>query len=138
LKTAYGQVELIALAKKVHSDLLVSTSSLGDGVCPKEVARATDFILIHFNSTKVEDIPARIKVLREYGKPIVCNEDAKSGEEGAKAAEACIANGASWGLMLEKLNQHFPFTFKGAADDEKVYAALKVLTTAEKSPSRPR
>jgi len=59
----------------------------------------------------------------------VCNEDAKAGEAGAKAAEACVANGASWGLMAEKVNQHYPFVFRGAADDKKVYAALKALTS---------
>jgi CubicO group peptidase (beta-lactamase class C family) len=48
---------------------------------------------------------------------------------GAKAAEACVASGASWGLMAEKVNQHYPFAFLGAADDEAVYAALKALTS---------
>src|SRR5262249_48894070 len=129
LKTAAGQVELIRLAKKVHPDLLVSTSGLGDGAIPTEVARAADFLLIHFNSTKLDDIPARIEALKKFGKPIVCNEDAKSGSAGAKAAQLCVANGASWGLMLEKLNQHYSFTFRGAADDEVVYATLKKLTT---------
>jgi CubicO group peptidase (beta-lactamase class C family) len=128
LKTAEGQVELIGLAKKTHPGLLVSTSGLGDGAIPAEVARAGDFLLIHFNGVKAEDIPARIKALREFGKPIVCNEDPKTGAAGAEAAQLCVANGASWGLMEEELNQHFPFSFKGAADDEAVYAALKKLT----------
>jgi CubicO group peptidase (beta-lactamase class C family) len=129
LKTAGGQVELIGQAKKTHPDLLVSTSGLGDGTVSKEVARAADFLLIHFNGTKIEDIPARIKALKQFGKPVVCNEDAKTGTTGAKAAEACVANGASWGLMAEKVNQHYPFAFRGAADDEAVYAALKALTS---------
>ncbi len=129
LRTAAGQVELIKLAKKAHPDLLVSTSGLGDGAVPRDVARASDFILIHFNGTKLGDIPARIKALKDFGKPIVCNEDTKSGDAGARAAETCVANGASWGLMLEKLNQHYPFTFGGAADDPVTYAALKKLTS---------
>jgi CubicO group peptidase (beta-lactamase class C family) len=129
LRTAVGQVELIGLAKKTHPDLLVSTSGLGDGTVPKEVARAADFLLIHLNSTKTEDIPERIKAMKEFGKPVVCNEDARVGASGAKAAEVCVANGASWGLMVEKVNQHYPFAFRGAADDEAVYAALKALTS---------
>jgi CubicO group peptidase (beta-lactamase class C family) len=129
LRTAAGQVELIGLAKRIHPDLLVSTSGLGDGTVPREVARAADFLLIHFNGTKTEDIPARVKALQEFGKPVVCNEDAKVGAAGAKAAEVCIANGASWGLMAEKVNQHYPFAFEGAADDKAVYAALKALTS---------
>jgi hypothetical protein len=51
------------------------------------------------------------------------------GAQGAKAAELCVTNGASWGLMLERTNQRFPFTFNGAADDAIVYAKLKELTS---------
>src|SRR6185312_3010229 len=46
-------------------------------------------------------------------------------------AEACVNHGASYGLMLEKLNQHFPFSFNGAGDDPVFYAHLKALTTTE-------
>src|SRR6185436_14096322 len=91
LKTAAGQVELIALAKKVHPGLLVSTSDVRSGVVPKEVARAADFVLVYFNGTKADDIPARIKALREHGKPVVCHEDTKTGDAGARAAELCVA-----------------------------------------------
>jgi len=117
LKTAVGQVELIQLAKKTAPGLLVSTSGLGHGRIPEEVAHACDFILPHLNSTKVEDIPDRLAALKEYGKPVVVNEDDKVGRQGAKAAEVCVANGVSWGFMALKVNQHFPFVFKGVADD---------------------
>jgi hypothetical protein len=60
---------------------------------------------------------------------VVCNEDTKTGDMGAKAAELCVSAGGSWGLMLEKVNQHYPFTFRGAADDETVYGTTKKLTT---------
>jgi CubicO group peptidase (beta-lactamase class C family) len=129
LRTAAGQVELIGLAEKTHPGLLVSTSGPGDGTVPQEVARAADFLLVHFNDTKLEDMPARIKALQVFGKPVVCNEDAKVGAAGARAAAVCVAHGASWGLMAEKVNQHYPFAFRGAADDEAVYAALKALTS---------
>jgi CubicO group peptidase (beta-lactamase class C family) len=129
LRTAAGQVELIGLAKKTYPGLLVSTSGLGDGTVPKEVGRAADFLLVHFNGTKIEDMPARIKALKGFGKPVVCNEDARVGKAGVRAAAVCVANGASWGLMAEKVNQHYPFVFRGAADDETVYAALKALTS---------
>lgn len=129
LKTPAGEVELIELARKTSPGLLVSTSGLGDGRIPPEIARAADFVLIHFNSTKLDDIPARIAAFNALGKPIVCNEDNKLGPTAAKAAELSIANGASWGFMFEKRNQHDPFTFQGAADDEQVYAAFKKLTS---------
>jgi CubicO group peptidase (beta-lactamase class C family) len=129
LKTAEGQVELMRLVKKMHPGLLVSTSGLGDGAVAKEVAETADFLLIHFNGTKLDDIPGRIKALQEFAKPIVCNEDAKTGESGAKAAELSIASGASWGLMAEEINQKYPFHFNGARDDEAVYRMLKRLTS---------
>ncbi len=128
LKTGEGIAELIELAKATSPALLVSASGLGHGRLPDAVARASDFLLIHFNGTPVEEIPARIAALKSFGKPIVCNEDEKVGEQGVRAAEASVAHGASWGLMLVDLNQHFSFTFQGAADDPQVYAAIERLT----------
>ena len=108
IRTVEGEVELIRLAKKTAPGLLVSTSGLGHGRYPDALAEAADFLLIHFNGTPLDDIPARIEALKRFGKPIVCNEDPKTGEAGARAAELCVANGASWGFMAEKLNQHLP------------------------------
>jgi CubicO group peptidase (beta-lactamase class C family) len=133
LKTSEGQVELIRLAKETLPDLLVSTSGLGDGRLPDNVAQASDFLLIHFNGTRLDDIPKRIQALKKYGKPIVCNEDDKHGEEAAKAAQLSVSHGASWGFMDSKTNQYFPLQFKGAQDDRTVYAMLKRLTMPKKA-----
>jgi CubicO group peptidase (beta-lactamase class C family) len=127
-----GQVELIRLAKETSPELLVSTSGLGDGRLPDNVARASDFLLIHFNGTRLDDIPRRIQTLRKYGKPIVCNEDDKHGEEAAAAAQLSVRHGASWGFMDNKTNQYFPFQFRGIEDDRTVYGMLKTLTTPKK------
>jgi CubicO group peptidase (beta-lactamase class C family)/murein DD-endopeptidase MepM/ murein hydrolase activator NlpD len=129
LKTADGIAELIDLAQATSPELLVSASGLGNGRLPDSVARASDFLLIHFNNTRLEDIPARIAALRHWGKPIVCNEDDKVGAEGAKAAELSVLNGASWGLMHSRVNQYWPFRFEGAADDPAVYAAILRMTS---------
>lgn len=129
LQRAAGEVELIQLAKKTAPDLLVAASGLGDGRLPDDVAQAGDFLLVHFNSTPVDKIPARIEALKKFGKPIVCNEDDKLGAAGARAAELCVAGGASWGLMLVDKNQHYPFTFDGPADDPVIYASLARLTS---------
>jgi hypothetical protein len=129
LRSVEGQLELIRLVEGAAPDLLVSTSGLGHGRYPPKLAESADFVLIHFNGTKVEDIPARIAALKKYGKPIVCNEDNKRGETAARAAELCVANGASWGLMLNSLNQYFPLEFHGADDDPLVYRKLKQLTS---------
>ena len=55
------------------------------------------------------------------------NEDAKTGEEGAKALRAAADALCSWGYMNEKHNQHYPFHFDGAADDPIVWAKMKEL-----------
>ncbi|RJP35578.1 MAG: hypothetical protein C4527_00575 [Candidatus Omnitrophota bacterium] len=129
LKTVEGEVELIRLAKQTAPDLLVSTSGLGDGKMAAAVAEAGDFILIHFNGTSLDEIPARIAALKSFGKPIVCNEDDKVGEEAAQAAAICVKNGASWGFMHKEVNQYFPLVFDGAADDEIVYSTMRELTS---------
>jgi CubicO group peptidase (beta-lactamase class C family) len=134
LKTPEGIAELIGLAKQTAPTLLVSASGLGNGRLPDAVAGTSDFLLIHFNSTSVEDIPTCIAALKRFGKPIVCNEDPKMGKEGAQAAEVCVTNGASWGFMLVEVNQHYPFTFHGAADDPEVYAAIRRVTSADYFP----
>jgi hypothetical protein len=129
LRTPAGQVELLALAKKVAPGLLVSTSGIGDGRLPDEVARASDFLLIHFNDVPLAAIPARVRALGRFGKPIVCNEDDKLGRDGARAADLSVSNGASWGLMLKQINQRYPFRFQGAADAPEIYAKIKRLTS---------
>jgi hypothetical protein len=131
IKSAEGEVELIRLAKKTAPGLLMSTSGLGHGRMDAKIAAEVDFILIHFNGTKLEDIPSRIEALKRFKKPIVVNEDDKVGAIAGRAAELSVENGASWGLMLNKVNQYVPFRFKGAADDPVVYAKLKELTTAK-------
>lgn len=131
LGSTEGQAELIRLAKRTHGGLLVSTSGLGNGKLDPEVCAAADFLLIHFNGTPVDQIPARIAALKQYGKPIVCNEDDKTGETAAQAAKTCVENGCSWGLMLNDKNQYVPFEFEGANDDPVVYDTLKQLTTPQ-------
>ena len=128
IKTAEGEVELIRLAKKTAPDLLVSASGLGHGRMNDLIAKEADFILIHFNGTKVEYIPKRINALKKYNKPIVCNEDDKNDQEAALALKASVENGCSWGFMYNKLNQYEPFEFHGYRDDPKVYDIFKEVT----------
>lgn len=129
LRTVEGERELIRLAKETVPGLLVSTSGLGHGRYPDALAEAADFLLIHFNGVTLEDIPARVAALVKHGKPIVCNEDDKTGADAARAAGLCIGAGASWGLMLKDVNQYFPLRFEGAADDPVVYRKLAELTS---------
>jgi len=128
LKDPAGQADLIRLARQVAPQVLVSSSGLGHGHLAPEVAEASDFCLIHYNETPIGQVPERIAALRSYAKPIVCNEDVKLGGEGARVAEVSVAEGASWGLMAQSTNQHFPFSFRGHLDDPLVYDALRALT----------
>jgi len=127
IRTPAGLATLIQAAKETNPLLLVSASGYGDGTLHDEVCRASDFLLIHFNGTPVEEIAERVEALRKYGKPIVCNEDDKVGVEGAKSAEASVKAGCSWGFMHAEVNQWYPFTFAGPTDDPEVYRMLKCL-----------
>jgi hypothetical protein len=73
IRTLEGEVELIRLARKTAPGLLVSTSGLGHGRYPDALSETADFLLIHFNGTPLDDIPARIAALKRFGKPIVCS-----------------------------------------------------------------
>ena len=125
-----GQAGLIRLAKETAPGLLVSASGYGDGLVHKEVAEAADFLLPHWNGTKVGQIAGRIATLKKFRKPIVCNEDDKTDTDAVAALRVCVTNGASYGLMLKEHNQTFPFHFDGAADDPVYYAALRELTAS--------
>lgn len=123
-----GQVELIRLVKETAPDLLVSASRQGHKGMIDSVCQVSDFILVHFNHVSIEEVPALVGSLNKYGKPIICNEDRKLGEEGAQMAEVCVANDCSWGLMAREINQYNPpFRFNGPQDDLTVYAKLKQL-----------
>jgi hypothetical protein len=129
LQSDEGQVELIRLARDAHPGLLIATGGTGTGRVRDAVAEASDFILVHFNNTPLDQIQSRIETLRRFGKPVVCNEDDKIGEEGARAAALSVGHGASWGFMHKDKNQFVPFEYDGAQDDPAVYAALKRVTT---------
>jgi hypothetical protein len=128
-RSVQGQVELMRHARRTTPDLLVSTSGMGNGLGPEEIAAAADFIILHFNRTPLNLIPERIKQARRYGKPVLCNEDDKTGKVGAEAARLSISSGAGWGFMHQEKNQAVPFEFDGAKDDTIVYHMLQKLTT---------
>ena len=124
-----GQIELVKLVKQLYPGLLVSTSGLGNGKYHPELAKVVDFISIHFNGTPVDSIPARIKVLHKFNKPVICNEDNKTGITAVQALRASLENSCSWGYMNMKLNQYTPFEFNGIQDDSLLYNAFHDITT---------
>jgi CubicO group peptidase (beta-lactamase class C family) len=132
-----SQASLIRLAKATAPELLITSSGYGNGQIAPEVAEACDFLTPHWNGTKVNEIGQRIASLKRFQKPIVCNEDDKTGELAVAALQASVENGAGYGLMLKDHNQTFPFHFQGAADDPVYYAALSRLATGTKVNTSP-
>jgi CubicO group peptidase (beta-lactamase class C family) len=131
IRDAKGQASLLRLARETAPGLLFTASGYGDGKLQPEVAEACDFLTPHWNGTKVVDIPARVAALKRFCKPIVCNEDDKTGERAVAAMKASVENGCGYGLMLKDHNQTLPFHFDGAKDDPVFYAALKAMTSGK-------
>jgi hypothetical protein len=130
LRSDGGVAGLIRLAKNRHAALPVSASYLRNGQITPRVAAASDLILVHFNNLGLSEIPTRIRALRKEhpDKPIVCNEDARTGSAAAAAALASVEAGASYGLMVEHRNQFYPFDFGGRSDDPAAYDRYVKLT----------
>ena len=124
-----GQAEMIRYARELYPGLLVSTSGMGNGTFHDDLARESDFLLIHFNNTSLEDYRERIDNLKKYGKPIVCNEDDKVQNEGAIGLVLSVLNGAAWGYMNSSVNQYFPLVFNGTEDDPDVYRMYRNMAT---------
>jgi hypothetical protein len=130
LRSDAGMAGLIRLAKTRHPSLPVSASYLRNGKTTPRVAAASDLILVHFNSLSLSEIPAQLQALRQEfpGKPVVCNEDARTGSAAAAAARASVKAGGSYGLMVERRNQYYPFEFRGRSDDPAAYDGYAELT----------
>jgi hypothetical protein len=130
LRSDAGVASLIRLAKNRYPALPVTASYIRNGQTTSQVGAASDLIMVHFNAVAVSDIPSRVKALRNAypDKPIVCNEDEKLGSAAAAAASASVGAGASYGLMVEHQNQHWPFEFYGRSDDPKAYDRYVALT----------
>lgn len=120
-----GQVELMQLARSVYPELLIGTSGMGDARLVDSLAMTADYITIHFNSTSLEDYAQKIKDMKKWGKPVICNEDDKLAAAGASACLLSVLNGCGWGFMHSRLNQTIPFGFEGMADDSAVYSMMK-------------
>jgi len=130
LRSDAGVAGLVRLANERYPELLVSASYLRSGQTTSQVAAASDLLLVHFNSVPLSDIASRIRALRSAypGKPVFCNEDARTGSAAASAASAAVLAGGSYGLMVERKNQWYPFYFYGRSDDATAYDRYVSLT----------
>jgi hypothetical protein len=130
LRSDASVADLIRLAQDRYPGLLVSASHVRNGKISARVAAASDVIMVHYNSLSLSEIADSVKAIRRAypGKPILSNEDQRVGSAAAAAASTSVKVGASYGLMLERQNQHFPFEFEGRADDPVVYDRYVALT----------
>jgi hypothetical protein len=130
LRSDAAVADLIRLARERYPGLLVSASHVRNGKISARVAAASDVIIVHYNSLSLAEIADSVKAIRRAypAKPILANEDRRVGSASAAAASASVKVGASYGLMLERQNQHFPFEFEGRADDPIVYDRYVALT----------
>ena len=117
IKDEDGEVELMNIAHSTAPNLLVSTSGMGDSGFQQKLAEAADFILIHGNTSNPDEYDSKINALKQYGKPIIFNEDwcfsddSRGIGDAVQKVTAAWKSGASWGIMNEKRNQHWPFIF---------------------------
>jgi hypothetical protein len=130
LRSDAGIAGLLRLAKDRYPALPVAASFVRSGQTTSRVAAASDLLLIHLNEAGLSDIPSLVRTLRDAypGKPIVVNEDQRTGSAAASAATASVKAGASYGLMLVRQNQFYPFEFEGRQDDPVVYDRYVTLT----------
>ncbi|MFM7168629.1 MAG: serine hydrolase [Planctomycetaceae bacterium] len=128
IRTAAGQIELLQLARHTAPELLLTTSGYGNGQIHPDVAAACDFLTPHWNNTPLSKLAASVAELRRFNKPIVCNEDDRTGIDAVKALHTSLRLGCSYGLMLKEHNQTFPFHFDGYSDAPEFYSALQLAT----------
>ncbi|HEU4523856.1 MAG TPA: hypothetical protein VFR62_02485 [Gemmatimonadales bacterium] len=129
LRSDAGVADLIRLAQGRHASLPVSASTRGTARTTPRVAAASDVILVHYNDLSTSEIQSRVRDLRAtYGsKPIVGNEDDRTGSAAVAAMTASVGAGASYGLMVERVNQRYPFYFRGRSDDAEAYDRYRAL-----------
>ena len=129
LRSDAGVAGLIRLAQQRHSSLPVSASTRGNARTTPKVADAADVILVHFNQLATSEIASRIRAIRadQPRKPILCNEDDRTGSAAVAALSRSVEAGASYGLMVERVNQYYPFAFRGRGDDPKTYDHYRAL-----------
>jgi len=129
LRSDEGVAGLIRMAKERYPALPVGASFVRNGAATSKVGAASDIILTHFNRTSLADIADRVHALRiAYPhKPIVGNEDSRTGSYAAAAARVAVGAGASYGLLVRG-NQDYSFYFRGWGDDPVAYDRFKLLS----------
>lgn len=117
--TAEGMVSLIELARE-HSGGIAVGASGGGGMIDKEVAQASDYVLIHGNGlTRGQYHDFLVKTIGYVpDKPILCNEDSPC----LTRVDVALAMGTSWGYYNNYTKQIPACDFGVTAGEDLFFA----------------
>ena len=114
-----GMASLIELARKESGGLPVGASGTG-GFSNKEVAEASDIILIHGNGLTRQGYYNQIKTIKNWNlnKPIVCNEDSPC----ISRLEVAYQTRTSWGYYNNHTKQDVPPDWRITPGEDTFFA----------------
>ena len=113
-----GMVALMDLARS-ESGLIVGSSG-GGGTVDREVAEASDVVIIHGNGITRQNVVNYINRARMYapGKPVLCNEDSQA----LTNMQAHIDMGVSWGYYNNMTKQEPPADWSITRGEDTFFA----------------
>jgi len=117
-----GISTLIEIAREESGGMLVGSS--GGGLeCSREVAEASDVILIHGNTGRRQDYYRLVKMVKSWklSRPIVCNEDSPCFSQ----LDVAYRTHTSWGYYNNLTKQEPPAAW-GIANPEDLFFARRM------------
>jgi hypothetical protein len=117
-----GISTLVEIAREESGGMLVGASG-GGAECSREVAEASDVILIHGNMTRRQDYYRVINAVQSWGlsRPIVCNEDSPCFTQ----LDVAFHTHTSWGYYNNLTKQEPPAAW-GIANAEDLFFARRM------------
>jgi len=114
-----GVATLIELAQQESGGLAVGCSGKG-GSFNREIAEASDFILIHGNGCSRQRFYSMIHTIQgwDLNKPIVCNEDSQA----IGQLEVAFKSGVSWGYYNNMTKQEPPADWSITPGEDTFFA----------------
>jgi hypothetical protein len=117
-----GISTLIEIAREESGGMLVGAS--GGGIeCSREVAEASDVVLIHGNTARRQDYYRFVNLVKSWGlhRPIVCNEDSPCFTQ----LDVAYRTHTSWGYYNSLTKQEPPAAW-GIANAEDLFFARRM------------
>ena len=127
-----GMASLIDLAREESGGIAVSTSATGKHHS-KEIAEASDYILIHGNGTTRQELYNIIKDVQSWNlnKPIVCNEDSQA----IGQLEVTYKTRTSWGYYNNMTKQEPPADWSITKGEDLFFAYRMAMGIGIKTPA---